>query len=690
MNKKILYVVAGLVGLVVIAVAAVVLMSSEWWGGFNAATVLPDDTIVYFRVSDLPEVWERLDEKGTTEKFREFFQENAELTEEEVAEYEAMLRRVRSVHYSFHGLRKRKYGAAPKLLFIADIGADTPLDEFLPKHATDKLTQATEHNGVQLYEMKEKTRRKSDLTALFASSHGKVLMASDKGTLEDVLDALADGRRDSLAKNDDFQRVTGGAGGRDCTVYVSVRRALDLAKTQMPPRLRQMVEPAWKSLGVGGIECLAVSGDIGAKTASARVLMDPESAIYELIAQPATERKVVDYLPETTLACVAVGVGDGKAALRSLKEAMSDVVRKALSAQGPPGARPGRGLDVDEELKQIERQFGIDLEDAAGLVKEVGVFVGDRPGLNTVAAFVQVTDDAEAERMLERVTKKLTGGRDTVRKHKGVAIHTAGPIAWAMLDDYVFLGGETALEAVGAAHESGKTLAETDAYREVADLLPSRSSHFVYVSPDRALELMPKPLRRDGGLEALRDLAEGLAVAAAVKADDGLVEITLAQSKELHVADIAEPLLTALGKARQEASKVRSKVNAKQIAHGTLLWMMKQGDNSLYPPSLKALYESGIIADPKVFLHPRNASKASKDKFASDYNSILDLAGFSLTEASVPVSITPLAWEKKSFYKDGGRVVAFFDSHVEYVEKDRFQKLLLQAERTVAEAKRGR
>jgi len=84
------------------------------------------------------------------------------------------------------------------------------------------------------------------------------------------------------------------------------------------------------------------------------------------------------------------------------------------------------------------------------------------------------------------------------------------------------------------------------------------------------------------------------------------------------IAILAGMLLPALGKARDEARKVRCQSNLRGIAQGMALYLQKYGDQAFYPvPSaggfrgsdwLAILYWKGIIPEPLVFHCPAKPS----------------------------------------------------------------------------------
>jgi len=134
-----------------------------------------------------------------------------------------------------------------------------------------------------------------------------------------------------------------------------------------------------------------------------------------------------------------------------------------------------------------------------------------------------------------------------------------------------------------------------------------------------------------------------------------------------------------LAEAKEKAVRLRSASNLRIIAQRNKQWLAKQGKATTYPDSLQTLFDSEFIdktKDVAVFLHPSNKDKAVAGQLQTDYEFMLDKAGFPLTRLMCPGSTMPLGWEKQSFAKDGGRNVVFFDSHVEYMTPEGFEQLM--------------
>jgi len=136
------------------------------------------------------------------------------------------------------------------------------------------------------------------------------------------------------------------------------------------------------------------------------------------------------------------------------------------------------------------------------------------------------------------------------------------------------------------------------------------------------------------------------------------------------IAILAGMLLPALGRARDEARKAQCKSHLKQIGTAANIWLVKFGGDEKFPPSLKALMDDGIVAEPRLFICPAVDIDTARNpgEFVRNYECIQDRAGFTITE-SMGGSHLPMAWDMPGNHYDGFNVV-YFDSHVEFHPDD--------------------
>ena len=116
-------------------------------------------------------------------------------------------------------------------------------------------------------------------------------------------------------------------------------------------------------------------------------------------------------------------------------------------------------------------------------------------------------------------------------------------------------------------------------------------------------------------------------------------------------------------------------------------WQKQFGEEERWPPSLKALYDDGIIECQSRFRCRVRGKWPVGSEFVTDYESIMGRAGFPITQAMTEEEDwLPLAWEKEGLYRfHTTRRVVFFDSHVETLDEARFEKLMERVDAWIEE-----
>ncbi len=136
------------------------------------------------------------------------------------------------------------------------------------------------------------------------------------------------------------------------------------------------------------------------------------------------------------------------------------------------------------------------------------------------------------------------------------------------------------------------------------------------------------------------------------------------------VVILAGMLVPALGRAHLEVQRTRCRVNLGSIAQATQVWSLYHGRNgAYYPPSMRALYDDGVIEDTVIFICPTSDTVHQPGEIASDYECLLDIVGEKIPVWLVEESVTPLAWDTKTD-RHGGINVVYFDRHVRFIEGD--------------------
>lgn len=161
-----------------------------------------------------------------------------------------------------------------------------------------------------------------------------------------------------------------------------------------------------------------------------------------------------------------------------------------------------------------------------------------------------------------------------------------------------------------------------------------------------------RPERRAGGWPPIRTAAVLVLLACAI----GLA-ISLVQAWRR-------------GRGYAEACKIRCKCNLMSLAQATQTWSLQYGNKGeFYPPSLRALYEDGVVEGTKAFVCPSSETEVRDGQFVSDYQCILDFVEGTVPTALVCDSTTPFAWDNTAS-RHGGVCVVYFDQHVDFIEGD--------------------
>ena len=170
------------------------------------------------------------------------------------------------------------------------------------------------------------------------------------------------------------------------------------------------------------------------------------------------------------------------------------------------------------------------------------------------------------------------------------------------------------------------------------------------------------------------------------------------------IAILAGMLLPALGKARDEARKVRCASNLSQLGKAMNLYLLKFGNSTTFPAPvanfrgqewLEVLYWKGIVTEPKLFGCPATSNPADQltaaganntypsgwtwggnaDAAKVSYCGRVTGAGVTTAVIKTPIdqyteaalaSASPMACDKGGNHGDGLNVV-YVDSHVDFM-----------------------
>ncbi|MFO7898826.1 MAG: hypothetical protein R6V58_07160 [Planctomycetota bacterium] len=124
---------------------------------------------------------------------------------------------------------------------------------------------------------------------------------------------------------------------------------------------------------------------------------------------------------------------------------------------------------------------------------------------------------------------------------------------------------------------------------------------------------------------------------------------------------------------RHSVTKIRCKSNLRSLAQAAQTWSVQFGDSGkFYPPSLRELYDTGIVPALQAFFCPATGRRPRRDakgrwQFETDYECALDLIPGKIPTDQVSDSLTPFAWDKPGNHPDGVVVVVYFDQHIDFI-----------------------
>ncbi|MFO7897478.1 MAG: hypothetical protein R6V58_00285 [Planctomycetota bacterium] len=377
---------------------------------------------------------------------------------------------------------------------------------------------------------------------------------------------------------------------------------------------------------------------------------------------------------------------------------LADVIATTMAGLDPDMAR-----EFKTELAEFSKELGVDLESDLlnafqSMTTGVGFTMKMKPRIYGVSA---VRDPAAMQKCLAALARYNKTPLGTV-EHEGHAFRSV-PLGTRILytfsgDDVLFsLSPGSMAEMLDVKPEN--SLATNKVFKRLRDKLPDRAMMYWAVDPFWAAGLAGMALAagRNGEppegvkhlFQSFQKAGPGLSLGLALRnePDAYVVHLECLSGDLWKLTPLAAEL--AAPDVRREGHD-RNAINAKgrlhSIARATEMWSIRHGDDGKkYPPSLKALLDDNVIADPKAFLRPGSGTKLVEGKFVSDYESMLDRCPYQLKTEQVADSMTMLAWEKKPY--DGQRNVVYFDQHIMRMPEQMFQKELKQLEKWIEENK---
>lgn len=386
-----------------------------------------------------------------------------------------------------------------------------------------------------------------------------------------------------------------------------------------------------------------------------------------------------------------------------------DTAMATLKAISPEEGYP----EVTKGLAQMESELGFKVRD--GLIKSLGgpAVVYTLPAGKMVEApmgggilLAKLNDPALFEQTMTQigtVAAKMSEGMlqissQTDTDGRKTHVWSVGPLAmaqvlptWSIVDDYLVLGSNTPLCAMGvkqatAQGAEAKSLLDAPGYKKVAEKLPDNLLSIAYIDsevqfnqmmmqlqqfwPMAAMAAMQAKIKLPVMLPSLGHIAQEMqpSIEYSYARPDGFYSHYQGTGVEVGLRSLVAPavgagvLMPALARSRTQARRVAAMSNLKQL--GLAVIMYADENDGTFPPDLATA--KPYYGDDRVLTSPRKPVD-----FAGP--SYIYIPGHSMKTERPYENI--MIYENPEICDDGTNVV-FCDGHVEFMHPWEFREAL--------------
>jgi|GEM_PF-874131 len=615
---------------------------------------------------------------------------------------------------------KERQEPTPEVLVIAEVGKpDSPQSkavQLLVDYLNNEAGLTTEaFTDQEMAGVKAKVANVGPMRVAYATTPDGVFLLGIGNALAKALDPNAA----KLADAEEFRRVSRHTGGNEVLlVYDNHASMMNKMGFAMPPDVaRNLSDPELGLANVKSVSFACAPDGKGYKMSLFVHAPGERKGLLKLLAGKPLNPDIVKFAPKDSEFFYARSVNPGEVWDFIVALAVKEDVRNKEK--------------IDRDLAEANKALGFDLRNdfVASLGDEFAVF---GPGLTAVA---KVKDRAKFDLCVKSMLARLAGEiakdpemrgatltLDTMPYDEHTIVYvdsTRVPLffqpCYTIMGDYaVFACYPASLKAYLLKVKGGKTLVDNADFKAVRakmgagasaiyyadtvgfmgglyDILPAAAG-FLKMVPLKYQPLCPDPATMPPFAVVSKHLFGSTAGCRPV--EDGILwesyspfglptPSAMRQGGMATTAILAGMLLPALGRAREAALQTKNKNNLAGLGKATALWLADEGENRFYPPSLKALWDDGIVEDPRMFINPATGHELVEGEFVCDYDSLFDRAGFTINEMMVQWHM-PMIWDKEQVFP-GGRCVVFFDTHVEFVPEYEFEELMEMVDEWVEE-----
>ena len=472
------------------------------------ATILPERTVVYVSVRDVPAFGKKVKALPLYQVFEEEVFEKI-LPAEALKEFRAFCAKyVEPVGKILHGEVTLALtdlaggGDGPSLVLLADVAGG---EAALKKYLEGAIYPALEEQGIEpetlTIEGTSVTRLASPdefgSGVLFGVKQGVLVASLRRDVLETVLKSFGRGKKGSLAANEHFVKVRAALGDTDLVAYVNIgaisRRAHE---ERIEDDWEELYEETWGIfhlvMGFDPLEAVGYGVALGPEGGSTTIHLSgdgPHGGIFGVLARKAPPLKSIKYVSEDAGFFMGVSLG-------SLSQVYEDFVAVAdafawdyeeVCEDIVAVIEPALDMEVEEALAA----FGGEIAVAAWVPEALTI----PPG----AVMIEVKDKAAVAKMVARAfetIKEATAGTITAETKMvgGVKVLTVPGVpmmtpAVAIVGDFLVIATDPdVVESMIDTAAGGKNLGQSADYRRYVSSLPGDATVTVYVALKRIFE----------------------------------------------------------------------------------------------------------------------------------------------------------------------------------------------------------
>ena len=346
----------------------------------NYAALLSRETIGFVQVRRVDRLLKRAGELGPLSKTLQ----GLGVPAKETANVARVLRGLRSTNWSFHVPAMGGRDRTVDVLVIADLDDPKFLLGLMRDGARLKELRFPPGSKPPVFDADDLGRNNGFVWA--QPELGKLVVSTDPALVYGVAEALRKGRADSLATDPAYKAVGLPHARRDIQGYGSVPELVRLIVADGSYVSRREAAQAAFLMGLVGSSAVSYGQDFDGSRAEALAGPVPDASVLRCLGGPLRGAKM---MPHDAIVGAAVSVRDGTRLWTMLRGG----IKRFAGAYKPRDAG-----EFERDLARGESELGFRVDEAAELVKGVGVFVGDGWG----AGFIFVRDAEKARGLLRR------------------------------------------------------------------------------------------------------------------------------------------------------------------------------------------------------------------------------------------------------------------------------------------------